>query len=314
MFRVQASGTPETFEETRRLDSQTFQARYLHVISRRILMWVRIPPRPERTCFLLLLCLSACLTSDPVTESDERTVTTASHVLRKTKAPLQLDPSILANRSFREAPVLAVRVRAGELPAVSQRLPEEPLVVVPMDEIGRYGGTIRRALTGDVVQTPGVSKTIGENIMGFEQPLPRRVLLNLAESYEFQDGGRTAIVRIRKGVKWSDGVPFTTDDILFWYRDMTLDADARSSPLFPNQWLVDGKPIRMEQVDAYTIRFRHDRPLGQILKTLAMGYPAALPKHYFAKYHPCLQRLGIEHTTRERSQREYHGERLSGME
>ena len=150
-----------------------------------------------------------------------------------------------------------------------------------MDEIGSYGGTLRRALTGDIVQTAGVSKTIGENIMGFEQPLPKRVLLNLAESYEFRDGGKTAIFRIRKGVRWSDGAPFTTDDIIFWYQDMTAEADARSSPLFPVAWLVEGEPLQMVQVDAYTIRFQSHKPLGQILYTLATGDLAALPKQLF---------------------------------
>ena len=237
--------------------------------------------------FLLLLALSGCLTSDPENVAVEKALSPdSSQVLRDTQAPLQLDPSILASRSFSEAPILEEKVRLGELPPVAERLPEHPLVVVPMEEIGTYGGTLRRALTGDVVQTAGVSKTIGENIMGFQQPLPKHVLLNLAESYEFQDEGRTAIFRIRKGVKWSDGVPFTTDDIVFWYQDMTVDADARSSPLFPVAWLVEGKPLQLDQVDDYTIRFRSHKPLGQILYTLATGDLAALPKHYFAKYHP----------------------------
>lgn len=147
-----------------------------------------------------------------------------------------------------------------------------------MDEIGRYGWTLNRALTGDIVQTPGVSKTIGENLMGFEQPLPKRILYNLAERYEFSDDGRFAIFRIRKGVKWSDGEPFTTDDILFWYHDMVVDANARSSPLFLNAWLHDGKPLEMERVDDYTIRLRSHMPLGRALHTLSTGEMASAPE------------------------------------
>jgi len=243
--------------------------------------------RTKLTTLGLFVLLCSCLDAEPPRDalgpSDAVSGDgTGSH----TNAPLQIDPSILATRAFTEAPSLADKVRRGELPPVSERLPENPLVVLPMDEIGTYGGTLRRALTGDVVQTPGVSKTIGENIMGFEQPLPRSVQHNLAESYEFQDDGRTAIFRIRKGIKWSDGAPFTTDDILFWYEDMTGIPDARSSPLFPVAWLVEGEPLRMEQIDAYTIRFRSHKPLGKILYTLATGDLAALPKHYFSKFHP----------------------------
>ncbi|MBT4138057.1 MAG: hypothetical protein HOE48_09085 [Candidatus Latescibacteria bacterium] len=42
--------------------------------------------------------------------------------------------------------MLTERVRSGALPPVSERLPENPVVIVPMEEIGTYGGTLRRAL------------------------------------------------------------------------------------------------------------------------------------------------------------------------
>lgn len=181
--------------------------------------------------------------------------------------------------------MLAERVAAGELPPVGDRLPENPLVVVPLDEIGRYGGTINRALTGEVVQVSGISKTLSENLMGYERPMPNRILYNLAERHEFLDEGRTALFYLRKGLKWSDGHPFTVDDILFWYHDMWVDPDARRSPLFPTQYLVEGEPIEMEKVDDHTIRFRSHKPLGGILHNLSQDY-IALPKHVFAPLHP----------------------------
>ena len=242
-----------------------------------------------KTILLLVLSLSAlgCLSSDPALESREQidTKSEAEFQGQKTSAPQEIDPDILKNRTFGEAPVLAERVRKGELPPVSERLPDNPLVVVPLDEIGRYGGTLKRALTGDIVQTPGVSKTLNENLMGYERPLPKSILHNLAESHEFQDGGKTAIFRIRKGIKWSDGVPFTVDDILFWYYDMTVNDDARSNPLFPSVWLVEGKPIEMEKVDDHTLLFRSHKPLGRILNILCTDW-IALPKHVYTQYHP----------------------------
>ncbi len=234
---------------------------------------------------LFVFCFLGCLAPDPIYESLGTADTETQVKHQGTSAPLTLDASILKARTFGEAPMLAEKVKRGELSPVSERLPDNPLVIVPLDEIGQYGGTIKRALTGDIVQTPGVSKTLNENLMGYERPLPNRILYNLAESHEFQENGKIAIFKIRKGIKWSDGVPFTVDDILFWYEDMTLNDDARSSPLFPDAWLVEGKPIHMEKVDDYTLRFRSHKPLGRILDILCSDW-IALPKHVYASYHP----------------------------
>jgi hypothetical protein len=120
--------------------------------------------------FILLSALVVgCLQSD-VKDVERAPVDGPAASKEKTTAPQVIDPAILSDRLFGEAPMLAERVRSGDLPPVSERLPEHPLVVVPMEEIGRYGGTLRRALTGDIVQTPGVSKTLNENLMGYGAP------------------------------------------------------------------------------------------------------------------------------------------------
>lgn len=80
--------------------------------------------------------------------------------------PLEIDPTLLQTRSFNETPILADRVVKGTLPPVSERSPANPLVVVPIEEIGRYGGTIQRALTGEIVQTAGVNKSLSQGVMG----------------------------------------------------------------------------------------------------------------------------------------------------
>ena len=176
---------------------------------------MRIPVR-EVLLFILGVGLTGCLAADPEdVKIEQGSVPSEALVPHQTTAPLSLDPQILSSRSFGESPVLSDRVNRGELPMVADRLPENPLVVVPVNEIGKYGGRLRRALTGDIVQTPGVSKTMSVGLMGYERPLPRSVQLMMAESYTFEDEGRTAIFKIREGIRWSDGVPFTVDDILF---------------------------------------------------------------------------------------------------
>lgn len=206
-------------------------------------------------------------------------------VAAQNTSPPELSSHILDQRLFREAPSLAERVRAGELPPVSERLPERPLVVRPLRETGQYGGTLRRALTGDIVQTAGVSKTLGENLMSFVRPMPTGLVHSIAESHSYRDSGRVAIFKIREGLKWSDGHPFTVDDILFWYYDLQLDENARDNSLPPTVWVVDDKPIRMERVDDTTLRIVSTRPLGRVLHAFTTN-EIALPKHFFKKWHP----------------------------
>lgn len=251
---------------------------------------------------LVFLFAVGCGGSDPqsdheVREQDAKATSTPAQV-----APESLDPEILKARSFGQSPALSERVERGVLSPVSERLPENPLVVVPMDEIGRYGGAIRRALTGDIVQTPGVNKTLGEGLMGFERPLPKSIQYNLAESYAFEDNGKVALFKIRQGVRWSDGVPFTVDDILFWYYDMNVNADARSNPLFPTDWLVDDKPVNLSKVDDYTLRIESPKPLGRILSVLCAG-TVAYPKHALSKLHPKYNSAATYETFRDSTSR-----------
>ncbi len=229
-----------------------------------------------------------CLPDNPVRKTEIAGLATAGRdqSVGQMTAPLTIDPRVLEERRFGEAPMLAERVRQGRLPPVSDRLPDDPVVIVPVEEIGRYGGELKRALTGDIVQTPGLIKTLTENLMDYERPnLSKRIVPNLAESYSFEDEGRTAIFRIRKGIKWSDGVPFTVDDILFWYDDMLVNDDARSRPLFPSNFLVEGQPVQMSKVDNLTLRVTSHKPLGRVLD-LVSNYWIAYPKHILSSLHP----------------------------
>ena len=236
-------------------------------------------------CLLALILCTGCLPADTRTSLSDSAPQTERSSSNKSSAPATLDPEILTSRSFSESPALAGQVVQGMLPPVADRLPEKPLVVVPVDEIGQFGGKIRRALTGDIAQTPGVSKTLVPSLLGYERPLPKSIQLMLAEDYTFEDGGRTAIFWIRRGVKWSDGVPLTVDDILFWYYDMHLNDDARASALPQRIWFIDDQPVRMEKVDDHTLKISSHRPMGRILNAFAGGW-VAQPKHALRTLHP----------------------------
>ena len=119
---------------------------------------------------------------------------------------------------YSEAPMLAALVKAGKLPALDERLPKEPQVVEPVDEIGQYGGTWRRVGTR-------AGETRLSDRMGYE-PIIRRarnassVIPGIAKSWEVLDGGRTYVFYLREGMKWSDGEPFTADDLVWMYDEV----------------------------------------------------------------------------------------------
>ncbi len=183
---------------------------------------------------------------------------------------------------YNEAPMLAAQVQAGELPPVHERLPPEPVVVDPVDSIGKYGGTWRMlTVHWDAMQMHGA--------MGYE-PLVRwdrsgrKVVPGLAKRWDVLDGGRTYRFHLRQGIRWSDGHPFTSDDFVFWYENMALDREVYPfMPIFLNR---GGNTISLSAPDKYTVDLHCERPHGLLLEILAFrGHYFFLPKHYLMQFH-----------------------------
>ncbi len=193
-------------------------------------------------------------------------------------------------RKFNEAPELAELVARGKLPPVEERLPEEPLVIVPPDQMGPYGGTYHRYGTG-------VRKYLGWRF-GYERlirmdPTGTRFVPNLAKSWKMSDGGRTWILHLRKGVRWSDGHPWNADDIMFWYKDILCNEKVREADMYlllVGEYMIGGELFKLEKIDDYTIRFRYAAPNGLFLMHMAEAGAFRLlgqsPKHYLKKFHP----------------------------
>ncbi len=112
---------------------------------------------------------------------------------------------------YHEAPALAALVKAGKLPPVEQRLPENPLVV-PGDEIGQYGGVWRRGFLGPS-DFNGVNRVIYDVLARFA-PDGATIEMKLAERVTPSADYKTWAVKLRRGMKWSDGSPFSSDDIM----------------------------------------------------------------------------------------------------
>ena len=189
----------------------------------------------------------------------------------------------------KESPMIHKLVEAGQLPPLSERLPENPLVVKPFKELGTYGGTLRRG-TG-AFYFPGdwlVIHMTQESFFKFTWPLPGEggINPNLAERGEFNQDGTQLTVYLRKGVKWSDGQPFTADDVLFLINDVVGDSNVAYQWYHVANLFIEGKLPKVEKLNDYTIRFTYPHPYFFAEQAYACLSEIALPKHTLAQYHP----------------------------
>ena len=184
---------------------------------------------------------------------------------------------------FSEAPALQELVKQGKLPAVEKRLPEKPLVVVPVEEVGQYGGTWRMAM-GGVADTMLLVREVDYEGLVRIDPTLSIVLPGVAESWKIEGNSRTFTFNLRKGLKWSDGEEFTADDIMFWYKDILLNKDL--TPVPPTWLTSEGEVVKVEKIDKYTVRFSFKKPAGLFLPYLATGTTGIVPSHYLKQFHP----------------------------
>ena len=187
---------------------------------------------------------------------------------------------------FHEAPMLRTMVAAGEIPPVEKRLPEDPQVIVPVEEIGQYGGTWH------LPDDPWMGNL---RMIMYDPPVRwnrdyTAYIPGLVKKWEFSDEGKTVTFYFRKGLKWSDGYPFTTEDLRFWWEDLATNDEYRV--IQPPWWSrnIDGTLMKVKFIDDYTISFTFKEPHWNVPYNLASGFwewePIMKPKHYLKQFHP----------------------------
>ncbi len=191
--------------------------------------------------------------------------------------------------SYRDAPILAEQVRSGKLPAVKDRLPENPLLVPVVEKVGEYGGVWRRAFLGPADANNYV-RVVYDALFRFS-PDGAKIEPKIAAGAEPSADYKSWTINLRKGARWSDGTPFTADDILFWYKDVLLNKEL--TPTLPG-WIrnADGTAAAVEKVNDYAVRFTYAAPATLFLTAVAnqdgadRTYAMFLPGHYLKKFHP----------------------------
>ena len=190
-----------------------------------------------------------------------------------------------------EAPQLAEMVQAGTLPPLAERLPQDPLVIPVVDEIGRYGGVLRRAFLG-----PGdhnnYTRAVYDALVRYT-PDGGEVVPHIAAGWSSNDNFTEWTIQLRPGTKWSDGEPLSADDIMFWYNDILNNQE-----LMPGGtvWMknADGSLAKVEKLDDNTVKWIFQEPNTAFLLNLAnmdgadrsIGNLVVVPAHYMKQFHP----------------------------
>ena len=186
---------------------------------------------------------------------------------------------------YQDSPALAADISAGKLPPVAQRLPETPLLTVPDRdgiEAGRYGGELRmlmaRAQDTRMMVVYGYSRLVRYNVK-------LDLIPDILEDVK-NEGDKSFTLKLRKGHRWSDGHPFTTEDFRYWWEDVANNKNL--SPAGPPRDLMpDGEKPKVEIIDEVTIRYSWSVPNPYFLPKLAGASPLFIyrPAHYMKQFH-----------------------------
>ncbi|MFT7556823.1 MAG: peptide/nickel transport system substrate-binding protein, partial [Planctomycetota bacterium] len=186
--------------------------------------------------------------------------------------------------SLVETPSLAERVAAGKLPPVGERLPQQ-MKIVPLtgdQQNGEHGGQLRMLMAKqkDIRQIIiyGYARLIG-----YDRDL--NLQADLLESYSVFEN-RVFTLHLRKGHKWSDGHPFTSEDFRYYWEDDANNPElSKGGP--PKELRIDGELPKVEFPDAYTVRYSWSSPNPYFLPALAGPRPLYIykPAHYLRQFH-----------------------------
>ena len=207
-------------------------------------------------------------------------------------------------KTFQEAPMMAALVAAGKpcndlssgpCPPVEERLPvaEDVLVIPVVEEIGEYGGTWRRGFSG-----PFDGQNMDRVLM--DHPLlydldGATLLPNLFKSWDLSSDGLTYTFKLRRGMKWSDGVPFTVDDIIWanehMIRNKTLNVTGEGrlgfSTFAPVLKKIDDVTFTasFDEIQSGFIDEMATYRIGGLSVNAEIGAPLFAPAHFLKEFH-----------------------------
>ena len=184
---------------------------------------------------------------------------------------------------YKEAPMLTALVEQGKLPPVAQRLPQEPMLVPVEDSIGRYGGTAIAPHKWDFYWELSLHQKLHDDRDTW-RPM-------VAKAYEWGEDRTSITFFLRKGQMWSDGTPYSVDDILFWWDDF-VQSPYNTNPRAAG---MDATTDKLVKLDDFTFRLEfydedgNPKPRPLFLDQSRGGYSYGwygYPRHFFESWHP----------------------------
>jgi len=181
--------------------------------------------------------------------------------------------------------MLAERVAAGELPPVEQRLPKNPFVRHAR-QIGKYGGTLY-----DQTGSPGGRFHLdGALIAGAQETDNDGEIIrpHLCDRVDVNQDYSEFTFHIREGLRWSDGVDLTADDVLWWWQH-----EQRNPVIFPEgprTFKVGNDYAEFSKLDRWTFRIKFPTSFRPCLNMsasewMAFGSYFGQPSHWMKQFH-----------------------------
>lgn len=191
----------------------------------------------------------------------------------------------IASFVFRQNPVFSDKVTRGELPPVEQRLPAEPLILIPHQSHGRYGGTLRGLVVAPESSTSEVLSWRQVNLVRIADDL-QTILPNVAKSWIWNGEHTEITFNLRRGHKWSDGAPFSADDVVFFIEDIINNPEIHG--VVPPPWNIGDGRVTAVALDAVTVRITFPAPFYGFLHYIATNgsyFSVYAPRHFLEQYH-----------------------------
>ena len=170
-----------------------------------------------------------------------------------------------------------IQIKKLSIEEFAPEIPEK----LPQRELRFHLSSDPKTLNPAVAMETSSTAVIGDVFSGLTK-LDLRTMKpkpDLAESWEVSEDGRVWTFRLRKGVKWSDGVPLTADDVVFTYNEVYLNDKVPTS--VRDMLVIEGKKPVVEKIDDYTVRFILPKPFAPFLSVVGAEI---LPKHKLEKY------------------------------
>ncbi|WP_372634211.1 ABC transporter substrate-binding protein [Cohnella sp.] len=235
----------------------------------------------SHSLLVLLMCmvvLAAGCTSNNTAQPSETKKAVETGEAKPTPVAVE------GTEGLKEAPMLAALVTDGKLPPVEERMPVAADIMIEpvVEEIGQYGGDWNMAWNGPGDKW-GVGMITEEALFRFNKE-GNKVEPNVAKSFEVNDDSTVFTIHLREGMRWSDGQPFTADDVLFYWEHM-LTKETFGKKIYDAYYSVD--PVsgekalaEVKKVDDYTFTVTHKYPSVQFLERVAIDN-----KWFFAPSH-----------------------------